>query len=163
MVTKRGMRSGDMKYDQEGQPPSFKHAKGTRARWLGPVQARRCTVRLAQVPPSLLGALHVDACTRLLPVVFRVLPVVFRLLPVVFDLLPVVFDLQGTFEVTVDFRWRASFSPPQLWRVTLSGGPCPLDVFLVRPRCRPRAWRLTPSSHLTYRPPALDAFWARRC
>ena len=124
MVTKRGMRSGDMKYDQEGQPPSFKHAKGTRARWLRPVQARRCTVRLAQVPPSLLGALHVDACTRLLPVVFH-------LLPVVSDLLPVVFDLQVTFEVTVDFRWRASFSPSQLWRVALSGGPCPLDVILV--------------------------------
>ena len=80
----------------------------------------------------------------------------------VFDLLPVVFDLQVTFEVTVDFRWRASFSP-QLWRVALSGGPCPLDVVLVRPRCRPRAWRLTPPSHLTCRPPALDAVWARRC
>ena len=47
----------------------------------------------------------------------------------VFDLLPVVFDLQVTLEVTVDFRWRASFSPPQLWRVALSGGPCPLRCF----------------------------------
>ena len=84
MVTKRGTRSGDMKYDQEGQPPSFKHAKGTRARWLGPVQARRCTVLLAQVPPSLYGALHVHACTRLLPLVF--------------DLFPVVIDLQVTVE-----------------------------------------------------------------
>ena len=70
-----------------GATPVFKHAKGTRARWLGPVQARRCTVRLAQVPPSLYGALHVHACTRLLPVVFHLLPVVFYLLPVVFDLL----------------------------------------------------------------------------
>ena len=98
-----------------GATPVIQTREGTRARWLGPVQERRCTVRLAQVPPSLYGALHVNAWTRLLPVIF--------------DLLPVVFDLQVTFEVTLDFRWRASCSPPRVWRVALSGCPSPLYVF----------------------------------
>ena len=49
-----------------GATPVIQTREGTRARWLGPVQERRCTVRLAQVPPSLYGALYVHACTRLL-------------------------------------------------------------------------------------------------